>query len=67
MLKDGELGRPAIQPLGQPVVDGMLDGVAVLGLHAGVLSAWSCRSFAATSTLVRPETLCRRHVVPSGP
>lgn len=37
MLNDGELGRPAIQPLGQPVVDGTLDGVAVLGLHAGVL------------------------------
>ena len=61
-------GRPAVQPLGQPVVHGPLDRVGTCsGCTPESCSAWSCLSFSATSALVRPETLCRRHVLPSGP
>ena len=37
MVEPDRPGRPAVQPLGEPVVGSPLDRVGMLGLHAGVL------------------------------
>jgi hypothetical protein len=36
MVESYRPGRPAIQPFGKPVIDGPLDRVGTLGLHARV-------------------------------
>ena len=67
MVEPDRPGRPAVQTLGEPAAGGPLDRAGMLGLDAGVLLGLELLSLSATSALVRPGSLCRRHVFPSGP